>query len=142
MFSKRAQWITFLVVNSLVILGCALFPLYRSFVSALLPQDVCSAVRFLGIYCPACGGTRSLAALLQLDLVSAVKYNLLVPLGALLFVAYEVASVVCLVRGEPRQTLLKTPIVLSATGVLVVYSIVRNLLLIWDIDLLGNIIVP
>ena len=128
------------MVNSLVILGCALFPLYRSFVANTFPQEICNAIKFFRIYCPACGGTRALAALLQLDLVAAVQYNLLVPLGVLLFVAYEVASVVYLVRGEPRDTLLKTPIVLTTMGVLVVYSVVRNLLLLWNIDLLGNII--
>lgn len=139
MYTKREQWILFGVGNGLALGGILLYPLYRYLV-ALLPRMTCTAVRF-GFYCPACGGTRALGALLSFDLVSALRYNLLVPLGALLFVAWDVAAIIHLVRGKPRGTLVQRPVVLAAVGVLVVYTIVRNLLLLWGIDLLGDILV-
>ena len=138
MYTKREQWILFGVGNGLALGGILLYPLYRYLV-AQLPQMICTAVRF-GFYCPACGGTRALSALLSLDLVSALRYNLLVPLGALLFVTWDVVAITHLVRGKPRETLMRKSVVLTVTGVVVAYAIIRNLLLLWGIDLIGDII--
>ncbi len=47
----------------------------------------CAFRRYTGISCPGCGGTRAAVALLQGDIVGAVRYNLILPLGVLALMA-------------------------------------------------------
>lgn len=138
MYSKKEQFIILCVINGLVLVGALAYPLYLALVDAL-PQMTCAAVR-LGFYCPACGGTRALGALLRLDLVSACKYNLLVPLGAITFLVYDVAAIRALVRGKPRESFLSRHAVLIGVAVLIVYTLLRNLLLLWGFDPLGDLL--
>lgn len=140
MFSKKEQWIIFCTVNVLAVLIGLLFPLYLSLVE-LLPEMPCGMVKYLHLYCPACGGTRALESLLSFDLRASFRYNPIVPLGAVAFVAYEIGMIRHLVRGEPRRTLIGVKPICIALGVWFVFFAVRNVLLLCGIDFLGDILV-
>ena len=51
-----------------------------------LPIFECVTYKFFHLYCPLCGGTRAIFALLGLDFISALKYN-----PFLFFILYFVA---------------------------------------------------
>lgn len=140
MFGKKEQWIIFGAVNVLAVLAAVLFPFYRSLV-AFLPEMPCGMVKYLHLYCPACGGTRALEAFLSLDLPASLRYNPIVLMGAIAFVLYEIGMIKYLVRGTPRPTLIKTSAVFAALGVWFLFFAVRNILLLCGIDLLGDILI-
>lgn len=140
-FSKKEQWIVFASVNGILLLGIILFPLYCEYVPRI-PFSDCSLLTYLHIYCPACGGTRALRALLHLDIVGSLLYNPMVIVGFLWLVAYEVGMVKNLIKKGSRQLLLKPWMIYVTLGIWAFYSILRNVLLIWGIDLTGDIIPP
>lgn len=78
----------------LVILGAATaaIPLFLLFVSGRdLSQSQCLFWRFFGLYCPGCGGTRSVDALLHGHMLQALWYHPLVPYMAGVYLAFMIS---------------------------------------------------
>lgn len=101
--------------------------LYRDTVLSLLPFiPACSIYQAFDVYCPACGNTRSVTALLQGDLLTSLRYNivpalltLLLLLGYLELVAFSFSKPVRLL---PR----KLSFYLILIVLLILYFILRN----------------
>ena len=77
-----ARWLPLAAVLGLVAtaaLGPILAGLLRSHGDGLMPQ--CMILNSTGLYCPGCGGTRSILALLERDLATAARYNALFVFG-------------------------------------------------------------
>lgn len=139
-FSRKEQWRIFITVNVLLLLLILLFPLYNKYAS-VLPLSRCGLLEYLHLYCPACGGTRSFAALIRFDILSALRFNPIVPISAVIFIIYEIMMIKSLVKGEDRELLVKPWMVFVFVGVWLLYSVIRNVLLFYGIDPLGNVIV-
>ena len=139
MISLKKQWIIFLSVNLGLLLTLLLFPLYEKFIMPL-PSNQCISVPMLHLYCPACGGTRAFQSLLQFDLLSSLKYNPIVPVGAVGFAAYEVYMLVFLIKRAERKVFFNRPVFIVTMALWVIYFIIRNLLLFFGVDVVGDII--
>lgn len=135
MYSKKKQWIIFAAVNGLLAAGALLFPLYSQ-LAAAVPIGRCAFLQMTGLYCMGCGVTRSLQALWRWDIAASLLYNPMVLLSAVLFLLYEAALVVGLVRGTPRPSYIRPWMAFTYLGVWVGYALLRNLLLLAGIDLL------
>ncbi|MBQ6824258.1 MAG: DUF2752 domain-containing protein [Clostridia bacterium] len=140
MFSKKEQWRIFIIVNAAFLLLVLLFPLYKR-ITEIIPLGECIYLNNAHLYCFGCGGTRALNALLHLDILGAFKYNPIVPMGAMAMVLYEIAMIRGLVRGKPRDTFIKVWMVIVFLGIWFIYVVVRNVLLFYGIDLLGDILI-
>jgi hypothetical protein len=60
-----------------------------------------------GLYCPVCGGTRSLEALVRGDVLSSLRFHLIVPWGVLLGLAWY-SERVLLLFGKSVQLVPRT----------------------------------
>lgn len=93
--------------------------------ASLIP--VCPSVTLFGVFCPLCGGSRSVNALLSGDLGAMVSYNVLAPvlivLGIWGWTAWTAQAVGRGVPGIPRPRLVG--MVLAVTAI--VYAVLRNL---------------
>ncbi len=138
-FSRKSQWIIFLSINAVLALGVILFPFYIA-LAKLIPIGECALLK-LGLYCPACGGTRALSALLRFDVIDAFKYNPIVPLSALALAVYEVLMIKHLIKGGERKILLTPKQIYIFLALWGIYFVVRNVLLAFGIDLIGDILV-
>ena len=58
-----------------------------------IPVPVCGFRELAGIPCPLCGGTRALASMTELDLLTAAAYNPLVLLAAMLVTGWTIVRV-------------------------------------------------
>ncbi|MCM1189109.1 MAG: DUF2752 domain-containing protein [bacterium] len=68
-----------------------------------LPAGFCVFSTVFGMYCPGCGGTRALAALLHGRILLAVWYHPLVPYAAVMYLGFMVSQGLCrLSRGKIR----------------------------------------
>lgn len=105
-----------------------------------LPQTGCSIRDKYGIYCPGCGGTRAVKALLQLDIIKSIYYNP-IPFSIVVFVI-GLLIVFLLEKRNGRKALyfkIKSRLCLMVLIVIVLNFLVKNYFLIFqDIDLLGN----
>ena len=113
-----------------VLLGYAVWqPEHLSgLVSTISPG--CTFRRYTGISCPGCGGTRAAIALLNGDIVGAVRYTLILPLGVLALMAEYVRMLLLHFTRLPDWANHRSYphiFLIYAWGVLV-WFVVRNLL--------------
>ena len=127
-----------IIGNALAILGLIAF-----LIASKLSIEAglkCSMVENLHIYCPGCGGTRSVYALLHLDIISSIRYNIVVPFGIFVFLFYDIRAIISVVKKEENLfEKQKFILVYVFIGILLINFVVRNILL-WGfgIDLIGD----
>lgn len=103
-----------------------------AYVGAVDPNEpghypVCPTLRFLGVFCPGCGGLRSAHAFAHGDIAAAMGFNALAVIGYVLFAVVMVAWLIRAVRGVPMR-LTVSPAWWWVTGsVLAAFTLVRNL---------------
>ncbi|MBE6780925.1 MAG: DUF2752 domain-containing protein [Ruminococcaceae bacterium] len=140
LLNRKQQWIVFAVINGSLLLVLLIFPFYWKYIMNL-PFNKCGLVEYLHLYCPACGGTRAFSSLLKLDILSSFKYNPIVPIGAGMFIAYEVDMIKHLILKTERELIAHPWVIYAALIIWGVYFVLRNVLLFCGIDLVGDIII-
>jgi hypothetical protein len=89
---------------------------------------VCPVYRYLHIYCPGCGSTRALAALLHGRIIDAMHYN---PLFVMLFPLLVAFGVMmywkAAVKNEIQWPQLPKPALTFLLAVVAVFAVARNL---------------
>lgn len=122
---------SFLFYNILLVFVTVLF-LSVYFISRGFGLDLfeCTFHRELGIYCPGCGGTRSLVFLLRLDFANCfLSYPPLLP-TLFLIVTCDLLVVFSLVFNKPRLSkLFKKEYFLIVPALIVINFLVENCLL-------------
>ena len=131
----------FLALHGAAILGALLLPLYMKVASWLSGIfGGCLMHRFF-IYCPLCGGTRAVAALIRLDPVAAWNYNALVVILAVIALGLDVWAWVRYFQKKEPLIILPTWSWIAFCTVLVAYFILRNALMIFfGIDPTGDLV--
>ena len=78
MKERRREHSFFLLFHAIFLPLAALFPFLSRWMREILPMSACLMKVFLRLYCPFCGGTRAMGAILRLQLAEAWQYNPLV----------------------------------------------------------------
>ena len=135
----------FLIQHAAVIILIPLMPLYMkvtAWLSGILGGifGTCAMQRFF-IYCPLCGGTRAVAALVRLDIQAAWNYNAFVTVFAFIGIALDVwAWVRYFQKKEPLIILPKWSGVVFWI-LFFTYFVLRNCLMIFfGIDPTGDLV--
>lgn len=128
----------FLYLNLALFLLALLFWGYVALCEALTGQLFCVYKLLTQSYCPFCGGTRAVFALLQFDFSAALRYNALVVVTAVMGLVYEIKTLAVILLRRPRPFAIPRW-VLPAYGLfLMVFFFGRNLLLWFGIDMIGD----
>ena len=94
--------------------------------SAFYPQ--CPIYTAFHLSCPGCGGTRALAALLHGHLTEALRFNALVTLVLPIALVYGMVCYWRLLHAKTYRWPQPSPVAIyAATGVTVLFAILRNL---------------
>lgn len=131
----------YLLAHVILLAAILAFPIYRAVAQGIASGFTgCLIHDRLFLYCPLCGGTRAVSALLRFELAEAFAYNAFVVLLVFLAVVLDVWAFVRLLRGHAN--LLPIPgwgwIVLAV--LLVLYGVLRNYLMIaHGIDPVGDL---
>ena len=131
----------FLGLHAAAIIGAILFPLYvkvANYVSSIFGG--CLMHRFF-IYCPLCGGTRAVAALIRFDFAAAWNYNAFVVLLVAVALGLDVWAWVRYVQKKEPLIILPKWSWFVFCSALVIYFILRNVLMIFfGIDPTGDLV--
>lgn len=92
---------------------------------------LCVVYHVTGLHCPGCGATRAVHAVIDRDIVLALRNNVLIvvalPAAAISYVLWAVGRV----RGRPFVIRPSTRVVLILVAATVIFGIVRNLPAFW-----------
>lgn len=133
----------FVIVNiviggtALVVVGIMLLQRYD-----ILPSIPCGVHEFLNVYCPGCGGTRALFALLHGQILQSLICNPAILFGAVLIFYYEIGVILTLVKKDGKRYFYqKCGLLYGYLAVVIVFAVIRDWLLIgFQIDLLKDFI--
>ena len=130
----------FLALHGVAILAALLLPLYMkiaSWIGSILGG--CVLHRFF-IYCPLCGGTRAVAALVRLDFVAAWNYTAFVVILAVMALCLDIWVWVRYFQKKEPLIILPRWSWIFFCVLLVSYFILRNVLMIFfGIDPTGDL---
>ncbi len=140
MIERNKKLLVLCLINlAFLIYGCVILCVYtlsqRYGLSALVE---CPSHRFIGIYCPFCGGTRALSAILQLDLLGSLRYNTALFPSMIIFAVYDIRAFILLLKGKTEFKYVHKAIWIPLLLLLLISWIVKNLLLLcFGIDILA-----
>lgn len=130
----------FLVANAAA--GAGILILFGALLlkqNGFIPNLPCAFHELFHLYCPGCGGTRAMFDLLKGQVLESLYHNPAVVLGIFLIAYYEIGAVVTLVKRNGRRYGHQGWPVYAYLGVVGLYSLVRDILLVMaGIDLLGD----
>lgn len=121
--TPRRKWLTLLLPMG----AAALFLLLKLYLDRIAVLHIPCILWFLtGLYCPGCGGTRSIRALLEGNLWLALRYNPGVPLVAVLGLLWYAEQLLALSGRQkkiiPRSRRFWVPLL----GMLILFYLLRN----------------
>lgn len=79
-------------LSFLILTGIVVFLLTVFFPEVKIPQSACFFWKYLGIYCPGCGGTRALTAFLHAHFVESLWYHPLIMYGVTMYLIFMVSQ--------------------------------------------------
>jgi len=121
----------YLLLHLCLLAAILLFPLYRS-LTRLIPDAVtgCFLHDRLLLYCPLCGGTRAVWAMLHFDFVAAWQYNAFVTACVPLIALLDLVALVRLLQGKQRLLPFDGRLWVVLVILLIGYAVLRNYLMI------------
>ena len=130
-----------LIKANIWVLACVILFIIITGILTHLNMGQCTTVKYFGLYCPGCGGTRALRSLLRLDFVSMLRYNPILPISIILYAYYNIRAFVEIKRNnEEYFKKEKYSLIIVVAIIALIYFIIRNVLLLNGIDLIGDII--
>lgn len=142
MNSRKKKLIYFFLINISLFLAAIVFVLAARIEKGEFATLVteCPSRAFLGIYCPSCGASRALSALIRGKIVNSLIYNPALLPSLIAFIVYDVKAFVDIIKNKDRIVYIHKPVWISLSAILLINWIVRNsLLIIWNIDYISGI---
>ena len=118
-----------------------LFAGYAWLMQGIFPNGFyhCALHDFLHLYCPFCGGTRTVSALLRFDFLTVLRLNQALPPAALCLLVLDVRALVLLCR-RAEGPLFPEWAWPAAVAYFTVYFVARNALLLFGVDPAGDLL--
>ena len=94
----------------------------------------------MGFYCPGCGGSRSLSALLDFKFIKSFIYYPPILITSFILLYTDIRILISLIKKEKKIRGVSYRIFLVIPYAVIAQFVIKNLLLLFGIDLLGNVL--
>lgn len=123
---KKYSVLERILVILLPIISVILLYFVAVFVAKNITLPQCLTYKYVGIYCPGCGMTRSVIALLHGDILLSLRDNALIILGILLLLALYLELVFKVFGKRLRFPIHSNKFIIGILILTGVYSVLRN----------------
>lgn len=114
------------------LIALAIGPVFYFIISALNLNGKCHWLKYLGIYCPACGGTRAFGALIHGDIIKSLLLHPVVLYAALILGTFTITTAIYYLRGKNGRRFKMRPVYLIVgIGIFLSQWIIKNILLLF-----------
>ena len=140
----RKRLLLFLLISNAALFTASL--IYAHITSLSMESGIeavsCIFKHNMKLYCPGCGGSRSLVYFLRLDILRSFIYYPALPVCALLVLDADVRAIISLIKDSPGAILgFKINALIIIPIIIILNFIIKNILLVcFGIDILGDII--
>ena len=140
----RKRFLLFLLISNAALLTVSL--IYAHITSLSMESGIeavsCIFKHNMKLYCPGCGGSRSLVYLLRFDILRSFIYYPALPVCALLVLDADVRAIISLIKDSPGAILgFRINALIIIPIIIILNFIIKNILLVcFGIDILGDII--
>ena len=100
----------------------------------------CVFLSVMGFYCPGCGGSRSLNALLEFRLLKSFIYYPPILITSLILLYTDTRILISILKNEEKIRGVNYRIFIIIPVSIIAQFVIKNLLLLFGIDLLGNVL--
>ncbi len=133
----------YIIINGII--GTVCFFIFISLLLQrwnIIPVMPCMIHDLFHLYCPGCGGTRALFALLQGHLLRSLYCNPAVIFGILLVSHYEIGIMFTLIKKNGKRYYCSNFLLIGIyLGIIAIFTIGRNYALLeWEYDMLNDFI--
>ncbi len=115
-----------ILICVLPFVSAVLLYLISIFVIKYITFPECPSFGFLHIYCPGCGMTRAVTALVHGDILLSLRQNLMLVLGIVIFAVYYLEFVIRAFGKPVRFPIHNIKLLYVFLAFLAIYSIARN----------------
>ena len=128
-YRNYVRWPLIIMMILVVVLGLT----YSFFIDPVKSSDAtlpCFTYTYLGIYCPGCGDTRALHALMHGHILRAFDYNLLFPFIVVILAWYYLVGLTTLIRRKRVMWIPETVplwVMIGGVSVIVLFTVLRNI---------------
>ncbi len=122
---SRRSIIAIVAVAAVVVAGVAIYSTFDPSASRWFPR--CPFLMLTGLKCPGCGTQRAIHALLHGDVLSALRFNALLPVSIPLLLLYGYAELVRTRKPRFYDRVNSVTAILAVLIVVIVWWIVRNI---------------
>ena len=123
---KLFRIIFFLGIVPALIIG--VFAFSETIIYMVSSMAPCNLYTNFGIYCPACGNSRSITALLRGDILGSLRYNLVIVFLCVLLLCLYIEQVAAIFNKRIKIVPRSNVFIFSAIAFFLVYFVVRNFL--------------
>lgn len=92
-------------------------------------NETCFILKYLKLYCPACGGTRAVQALFHLDIIASLKYNPLVLYTGISFYLYSILDIFRIYEkiNNKKLTIIRKSLINIGLIIMIISTILKNI---------------
>lgn len=134
--ARRRHIIIFITLNLSVLVLAFIYNIL--FEESLIGK--CVFLDTFGLYCPGCGGSRSLNFLLNFDLINSFIYYPPIIITVLILLYANLRLLLAIIKKTETVTKIDYRLFLIIPVAIILNFVIRNILLFFGIDLLGNIL--
>lgn len=113
----------------LLICGIIYLVIDKYIFKVFLPDSQCILFQFFGFYCPGCGGTRAVNALLKGHLLQSFRYHIAVPITAVLYICFMGSNLLHMFFPKVKAMPFREGYLWLVLGLVVLNFVIRNFLL-------------
>lgn len=129
-----------LITVNIIVFICVLLFIAFSIISNRFGLTKCMFLNTFHLYCPGCGGTRALFALLRFDIVASIQYNPTVLAGIIVYLYYNIRALVEIKRkNEKYFSREKYYLIIIVVAIMIINFFLKNIILFNGIDVIGDV---